>query len=123
MLATLCLADGTVQEVTPKNGKRFTFDELYELIGCDMLEIIKTGDASMVLIGDENARLHDDYIINDQTTKIYRDSFGITDPQAQWDAFVKDAEARGVMVIENRRHDEEPYTMAGNMVYCPAMMV
>ena len=47
-------ADGTRRDITPKNGKRFTFiGEAYDLIGTDMVELCRTHDGRRLLVDED----------------------------------------------------------------------
>ena len=48
-MATLIKQDGTKKEVEPNNGFDFQLKEMYELIGCSMIQIIEIGDQIMVI--------------------------------------------------------------------------
>ena len=55
--AQLLRTDGTHDDITPKNGKRFTFiGEAYDLIGTDMIQMCATHDGRLLLI-DEDGKL------------------------------------------------------------------
>lgn len=124
MDATLYKADGTQQTVKPQNGTSWTLEELYALLGCDMVEILDSGKDGMVFIGDEEARCKDEYTINAQATALYRENFGITDPVAAHKAQVAEMEKIYGFVIDMvQMSDDEPYTLAGDMLYCPESML
>lgn len=103
-MAELLKADGTKQEVTPKDGENFSLEELRELIGCDMIEVIYlNNDAyhcddpdSMIFIGDEEGRFANDFKINDEATKIYCDSWNV---------------------------DSDEWFIVGNIIHCPSKML
>jgi hypothetical protein len=50
---TLLRTDGTSTEVQPKNGTNYSLEELYELLGCEMIEVVYTQDNNTILICDE----------------------------------------------------------------------
>lgn len=54
-MATLYKVDRTEQEVSPKNGTDFQLDELYELIGCKLVEIIHLGEGYILVVDEEGA--------------------------------------------------------------------
>jgi len=124
MSATLYLADGTKQEIVPANGTDFKADELYKLLGCDTLEVIDTGDPVMIMIGDENSRLDDECVINMEATRIYREGHGILgDPWKHKEAaLARMKEMYGDAFIDCS-DGGEPYTIVGNIVYCPTGML
>ena len=124
MTATLYKADGTREEITPRDGKAFTYDEIRSILGCHKLERINCGDPSMVMVGDEEARCFDDHIINREATRIFRDGHGIVgDVYAIFKANIAEMKARyGDSFIFCGDPDEEPYTIVGDVLYMPEMM-
>lgn len=53
-MAKLIKTDGTEIEVAPKNPRKgFTFAELYELIGCEIVEPVGPNAKSELMICDE----------------------------------------------------------------------
>lgn len=57
-MATIFKTDGTSLEVEPKNGKDFGLQELYQIVGCNMIEIVYLPD-KMILVIDEEGKLQD----------------------------------------------------------------
>ena len=58
-MATLMKLDGTTQEIKPADPKRgFTLEELYALIGCEMVELVYLDDDRLMLL-DEEGKLQD----------------------------------------------------------------
>ena len=58
-MAKLIKIDGTIEEVTPKNKRKgFTLQELYDLIGCELIEPIEYTKGKF-FICDEEFRLKD----------------------------------------------------------------
>jgi hypothetical protein len=55
-MATLLKPNGESVEVTPKNGKSFGLQELYDHIGCDMVELVTLKDGRLMYV-DEEAKL------------------------------------------------------------------
>ena len=52
--AQLLRTDGTHDDITPKNGKRFAFiGEAYDLVGTDMIEICRTHDGRRLLVDED----------------------------------------------------------------------
>lgn len=52
-MAALIKADGTRTEIQPKNGKNFTLQELYDHIGCSMVQLCEGAHDGKILIFDE----------------------------------------------------------------------
>ena len=123
MSATLYLADGTKQEIVPANGTDFKCAELYKLLGCSTLEVIDTGDPVMIMIGDENARLNDDCVINLEATRIYREGHGIGDPWKHKEAVLQQMKEMYGDSFIDVTDNGEPYTIIGNVVYCTTGML
>jgi superfamily II DNA or RNA helicase len=83
MTATLFKIDGTEQTVKPQNGENFTLSELREMLGCQWIEPIylksQTTDEDLIMIGDEEARLFDNYVVNTKATEMYQESWNRKD--------------------------------------------
>ena len=79
MEAKLIKTTGEVIEVTPRNGTDFKLNELYELLGCQTIEVIYLNnpgeDEDDIMIGDEEGRLIDEPWRNVEATKIYQESW------------------------------------------------
>lgn len=124
MDATLYRADGTQENIQPANGTNFKLEELYSLIGCDMVEVVGTGDPAMIFIGDEEARCKDDFIINQEATRILRESAGIPNtPEGARQRFNEVMAGMGANEMFCGDRDDEPYTVVGNVIYCPSVML
>jgi hypothetical protein len=54
-MAKLFKTDGTVVEVSPKNGKDFSLKEMYDLIGngCDMVQVVYLADGNLMWCDEE----------------------------------------------------------------------
>jgi hypothetical protein len=78
-MAELLKTDGTSTTIEPKNGKNFTLAELYELIDCQMIEVIYlkhgTRPDDLIMIGDEDGRW-DEAEENPLATMLYRSKWG-----------------------------------------------
>lgn len=48
-MAKVIKADGTTIVVEPKNGTDFELHEMYELIGCDIIEFVRVGEKWLVV--------------------------------------------------------------------------
>lgn len=70
--AILIKADGTKQTVKPKNGRDFKFDEMSEMLGCELVQIL--GDHSTAdninLVCDEEGKFNTPNAINDEATSL-----------------------------------------------------
>lgn len=51
--AILLTADGKRQLVEPTNGKDFQLDQLYQLLSCEMIEIVRLPDSDIMIIDEE----------------------------------------------------------------------
>lgn len=67
-MATLIKQDGTKKEVEPNNGSDFQLKEMYELIGCSMIQIIEIGDQIMVI--DEEGKFEPTPHKNEKATEL-----------------------------------------------------
>lgn len=87
MALLLDAANNAPREVKPKNGTHFTLDELYTVLHCSMIEVLRMDDGSLLVFDEEGkigkvppldvnvraSRLahlhtgiaHDDYIVGD----------------------------------------------------------
>lgn len=54
MTASLYKTDGTIEEVSPKNGKSFTLDELYTFVGSP-IDIRYLPSGKQLVVNDEGA--------------------------------------------------------------------
>lgn len=52
-MAKLYKDDGTIIEVEPKNGRHFRLEELYEMLECDLVEMVFLRDNKIMLIDEE----------------------------------------------------------------------
>lgn len=124
MDATLYRADGTQENIQPANGTDFKIEEIYAVLNCDMVEPINTGDPAMIMIGDEEARLKNNFLINREATRIFRESNGIPNtPEGAQAHFSAVMAGYGDNVIFCGDMDEEPYTIVGDVIYCPSVML
>lgn len=124
MDATLYRANGTQENIQPANGTDFQIEEIYTLLGCDMVEPIGTGDPAMMMIGDEEARCKNDFLINREATRIFRESNGIPNtPEGARTYFNEVMAGMGDSVIFCGDREEEPYTIVGDIIYCPSVML
>lgn len=57
-MAILMRIGEDMREVLPKNGSNFELEELYELLDCDMVQVIPLKDG-MEMIFDEEGKLKD----------------------------------------------------------------
>lgn len=78
-MATLIKIDGTTQTVAPRNKRRgFTCEEVYALIGCDMIERISVNGAEENMLVDEEAKMKEGWVdrINNKATEIFAKTYG-----------------------------------------------
>lgn len=89
------------EDVKPANGSTFTYEELRKFIGGapKLVEIVPLPDGR-VLIGDEEAKLADNYAINQLATSIWREAYPI-----------------GKYPINNDQH------IAGDVLICPVSLL
>ena len=85
-MAKLYRTDGTAQDITPKNGKDFQLKELYEALGCELVEAIRIPTAGKIVIIDEEGKLNGKDINGDMTYYLRYHSV-----IASWDFIVGDA--------------------------------
>lgn len=46
-----------VEDIQPKDGKRFTLEELYEMLDCETVERVFIEGTKVIMIVDENGKL------------------------------------------------------------------
>lgn len=57
-MATLYRENGEiVEDIQPKNGKRFELEELYELLNCETVERVFIKGTKVIMIVDENGKI------------------------------------------------------------------
>ena len=70
MIAILIKPDGTETKIAPKNGKDFQLEELYKLIGCELIEVVyHIKGKGLIMIVDEEGKLKPNSQPNLQATK------------------------------------------------------
>lgn len=75
-MAKLYKVDGTIQEIEPKDKKEgFQLKELYDLIGCDLVERVCFSDKECALV-DEEGWLKPNPIRNEKANKYITDICG-----------------------------------------------
>lgn len=67
-MAELIKTNGEVITVSPK-GKTFKLKELYELIGCDLIEIVHIANGRLLVV-DEEGKLKDNIEINKRASML-----------------------------------------------------
>lgn len=65
---TLLRTDGSSTNVNPKNGKFYTLEELYTLLGCEMVEVVYVPNSHDILICDEEGGLVENCLLNKQAS-------------------------------------------------------
>ena len=76
--ALLLNKEGTLEPIAPSNRTHFTLAELRKALDCEMIEVIYLNDTDNIMIGDDWARLIDNYVVNPIATKIYQESWKTT---------------------------------------------
>ena len=73
-MATLLKTDGTKQEVSPKNGKAFTYEELHEFVGGNIDTPVMPSGKCLV-VNDEGKLAH--LPKNDLATEVWKGEYPI----------------------------------------------
>ena len=73
-MAELIRTDGTVETVSPKNGKTFSLAEMYELIGCSLVQVVYLADGRIMWL-DEEGKFKEHYR-NEQATLLLEQAGG-----------------------------------------------
>jgi len=69
-MALILRTDLSHEHVEPEDGEHFTFNEVYRLIGCSMIEIVRIEDSDNILLVDEEGLLKEDMRINGMAVTI-----------------------------------------------------
>ena len=70
-MAFLIKENGQVSPIKPRNGKHFSFEELYEVIGCELVQLVKL-DGGYYMIVDESGALKKHRVQNMVATEMYQ---------------------------------------------------
>lgn len=54
-MAQLIKTDTTITEIEPKNGTDFNLQELYEAIGCSLIEVVYLPDGRLMIADEEGS--------------------------------------------------------------------
>lgn len=63
MEALIVTASGTHRKVTPDNVTNFTLNEMYKLLNCQLVEIIRLNE-KMIMVVDEEGKFKDEPDVN-----------------------------------------------------------
>lgn len=66
-------------EITPKNGKNFGLQELYDLLDCDLVQVVYLGDdaPNNIMIVDEESKLKEGAQLNLLGSVYFNHQFGM----------------------------------------------
>lgn len=67
---TLLYADGTTKEVTPLDGVSYHLPELYSMLGCQVVEVVRTLIPGLILICDEEGGFVENPVHNVQASNM-----------------------------------------------------
>lgn len=115
--AILIKTDGTVQEVKPKNSNDFQLDELYELLDCNMVELVKLSDGR-IMIADEDGK-HEDAIINREATALYQQG---RMPSKEFSKIMKEKYGDNFLDMGKGMSSEFQDSICGDVVVCSSDM-
>lgn len=73
-MAQLIKTTGEVIEISPENGKKFTCQECYKLIGCELVELVSLKKYQQMICDEEG--MINGSLPNPEATRILRESFG-----------------------------------------------
>lgn len=71
--ALLLLTDPNVKTVDPKNETDFKLEELYEMLECDMIEVVPLKHDYIMIIDEEGKLKEKDF--NSPATQVYHTAF------------------------------------------------
>lgn len=112
-MATLIKASGDTLEVQPANGKDFKLKELYKLLNCNLIEIIRLSDGR-IMVADEEGKCSDDHEVNLSATLLFREG---RMSYHQVRAYFKKLEEAGTTIIDASEVMGEDY-IAGDVIVC-----
>lgn len=73
-MAHLYRTNGAVEDIAPRNGRTFELDELYEMLSCELIEVVRLGKQIMVI--DEEGKFTSKPV-NGSATRIARANYAI----------------------------------------------
>lgn len=112
----LIKATGEVSEIAPENPEiGFTLQECQELIGCDLVEVIRLSDGRLMII-DESGKVKKGPVINDEATVLYRN--GRKSSRQMKDEMRARAEELGAAYFELETGLEFEDCICGNAIVC-----
>lgn len=114
----LIKAEGNIAPINPIDPKKgFQPDELYNLLECNLVEVVQLHDGR-IMICDEESKLVDEPIINAEATRLYR-----INRMTKAEHFAKLKEQYGDNVcIVSMGDDELENFICGNVIVCPPEM-
>lgn len=74
MKARLIDIDGKDTIVEPKNGKNFTLEELYKMIGCDLVQLVTLPISGKYMIMGEEDKLKSNPQVNIVASNLWGDT-------------------------------------------------
>ncbi|MBR5568432.1 MAG: DUF3846 domain-containing protein [Bacteroidales bacterium] len=89
-MATLYKSNGETIEVEPKDGKHFQLRELYQMLDCELIEVIFLRDGRLMIIDEEGKYTKSD--INPKATRVFLSSRRLNDDFIVGDALVCSSE-------------------------------
>ena len=101
--------------IDPKKG--FQLNELYTLLECNLVEVVPLHDGR-IMICDEESKLVDEPIINEEATKLYRIN---RMTNAEHIAKLKEQYGENVFIM-SMGDDELENFICGNVIVCPPEM-
>ena len=104
-----------INPIDPKKG--FQLNELYTLLDCNLVEVVRLHDGR-IMICDEEAKLVDDPIINEEATRLYRIN---RMTKAEHIAKLKEQYGDNVFIM-SMGDDEFENSICGNVIVCPPEM-
>jgi len=91
-LARLIKETGVTEEVSPKNGKKFTLEELQKYVG-GLIEFVQLNDKYNLIINEEG-KINNKCMPNSKATKVMMQAFG-------WGDEMKDIVFGDVLLVRN----------------------
>jgi len=89
-MGVLVLSNGVMEVVKAKNSKNFTLEEMYRLIGCDMVECVTLADGRTMWLDEMGKFADPPKSVNALATILLSEAGGIRGDKVMGDVLVTD---------------------------------
>lgn len=117
MKAFVIKPSGEIIEAEPKNGKDFQLEEMYELVGCDTIDMVELADGRWMVV-DDDGRLKK-LPVNQKASELYSNGrMTVAETKAAMEEKYK---GQGFEVIV--MGEDSDYNIVGNALVCEKKMI